>query len=77
MHVRVFRYLGAPSDHRWYVDIDDADDQRPDDPIWFGYFRSQHEAIDAACNKIAALRKGLKPTDRLARISDRLTHQAA
>jgi hypothetical protein len=39
-------------------------DPQPDDPYWFGYYDSQRAAIEAACQRIAALQ-----LDRLPRIS--------
>ncbi|WP_203591211.1 hypothetical protein [Streptomyces sp. SID13031] len=67
VHARVFRYQAASPDRSWYVDIDDLNDQRPDDPIWYGYFESHRAAIDAACNQITALRDNPRPGERLAR----------
>ena len=50
LHARVFR---AGCD--WYADIDDHLDPQPDDPYWYGYYGSQRAAVDAACERIAAL----------------------
>jgi hypothetical protein len=52
LHARVFR---AGCD--WYADIDDQADPQPDDPFWYGYYPSQRDAIDAACERIAALNR--------------------
>jgi hypothetical protein len=70
LHARIFRTIGPPGG-QWYVDIDDLMDPQPDDPYWYGYFDSQRAAIDAACQRIAALQ-----LDRLARISEQLLPRA-
>lgn len=58
LHARIFR---TGSD--WYADIDDQVDPQPDDPYWYGHYESQRAAIDAACERIAALH--LHHTERL------------
>jgi hypothetical protein len=71
VHARVFRYPAAAPERRWYVDIDDLDDQRPDDPFWYGCFESHRAAIDAACDQLTALRDaGQGERLALARVSD-------
>jgi hypothetical protein len=57
LHARIFRTISPPGG-QWYVDIDDLMDPRPDDPYWYGYYDSQRAAIDAACQRIAALQLG-------------------
>ena len=70
LHARIFRTMGPPGGH-WYVDVDDLTDPQPDDPYWYGYYESQRAAIDAACQRIAALQ-----LERLARISQQLLPRA-
>jgi hypothetical protein len=70
LRARIFRTIGPPGGH-WYVDVDDLRDPQPDDPYWYGYYESQRAAIDAACQRIAALR-----LDRLTRISQQLLPRA-
>jgi hypothetical protein len=60
-----------PTGRPWYVDVDDLTDPQPDDPYWYGYYESQRAAIDAACQRIAALQ-----LDRLTRISQQLLPRA-
>jgi hypothetical protein len=52
LHARIFR-----TGTTWYADIDDAGDPLPEDPYWYGLYESQRAAIDAACTRIAALRR--------------------
>lgn len=66
LHARVFR---AGSD--WYADIDDHADPQPDDPYWFGFYTSQRAAVDAACERIAALHRA-----RAQRLSEQLLSRA-
>jgi hypothetical protein len=66
LHARVFR---AGCD--WYADIDDHTDPQPDDPYWYGYYCSQRAAIDAACERIAALNRA-----RCQRLSQQLLLRA-
>jgi hypothetical protein len=63
LHARVFRAGGD-----WYADIDDHTDPQPDDPFWYGYYPTQQEAMDAACDRIAALHRA-----RCQRISQQLS----
>lgn len=60
LHARVFRAGGD-----WYADIDDHADPQPDDPFWYGCYPSQRAAIDAACERIAALHRA--HCDRISR----------
>ena len=42
--------------HRWYADIDDADDPQPDDPFWYvDNCRSQRDALEIACGQLRSL----------------------
>lgn len=52
LHARVFRTA-----NQWYADIDDELDPQPDDPFWCGCYDSQRAAMEAACNRIAALHR--------------------
>ncbi|MEJ1106074.1 hypothetical protein V9K98_11615 [Kribbella sp. CCNWLW197] len=52
LHARVFRTADE-----WYADVDDERDPQPDDPYWCGSYTSQRAAIDAACERIAALHR--------------------
>src|SRR5690349_6081023 len=71
LHARVFRYRAASPNSRWYVDVDDMDDQQPDDPIWFGYFETHSAAVEAACEKIASLKSGQAADRPASRVSGR------
>ena len=57
LRARVFRRTGGPPGGPWYVDIDDPADPQPDDPYWYGYYGSQRAAVEAACQRIAALER--------------------
>jgi hypothetical protein len=52
LHARVFRTADE-----WYADVDDELDPQPDNPFWCGSYESQRAAIDAACERIATLRR--------------------
>ena len=52
LHARVFRTADE-----WYADVDDELDPQPDNPFWCGSYESQRAAIDAACERIAALHR--------------------
>jgi hypothetical protein len=54
LHVRIFHCDGPPG-APWYADIDDPDDQQPDDPFWCGYFPTQPDAVEAACDLLETL----------------------
>ncbi|HEU4947979.1 MAG TPA: hypothetical protein VFT31_12570 [Kribbella sp.] len=71
LHARIFRRTEGPPGSPWYVDIDDLADPQPDDPYWYGYYGSQRAAVDAACQRMAALRR-----DRPARISQQALPRA-
>ncbi|GAA1701241.1 hypothetical protein ACFTSF_19705 [Kribbella sp. NPDC056951] len=52
LHARIFRTADE-----WYADIDDGLFPQPDNPLWCGSYASQRAAIDAACTRIAAMRR--------------------
>ncbi|MER7243733.1 hypothetical protein [Kribbella sp. NPDC000426] len=52
LHARIFRTLDE-----WYADVDDELDPQPDNPLWYGSYSSQHAAIEAACERLAAFHR--------------------
>ena len=52
LRARVFRCECGEAP--WYVDIDDQECPQPDHPYWYAYYDSQADALDAACDQLAA-----------------------
>jgi hypothetical protein len=52
LHARVFRTADE-----WYADVDDELDPQPDNPLWWGAYETQPAALEAACARLAALRR--------------------
>lgn len=69
LHARIFHTDGSHG-ASWYADIDDPEDQRPDDPFWYGYFPSQHAAVDAACQLLELL-ANQPPLPRISELASR------
>ncbi|MFG1905990.1 hypothetical protein [Kribbella sp. NPDC048928] len=50
LHARVFRTVDE-----WYADVDDELDPQPDNPLWYGSYTTQQDALQAACTHLATL----------------------
>jgi hypothetical protein len=52
LHARVFR-----TTDEWYADVDDELDPQPDNPLWYGCYPTQPDALKAACDQLTALQQ--------------------
>lgn len=52
LHARIFR-----TTDEWYADVDDQLDPQPDNPLWYGSYPTQPDALEAACARLTALQR--------------------